>query len=354
MADGIIRRSEANTKALEREKYWERTMSDPSNPANRYRNYLVDVREKERLDAENQRAMALENRKQLGQFDIAKLQDAGQTARSKMAETGLNRRSDVEQANMAKYRGDTIALDRDKLDFGKTQAERSFALDRDKALFEQFATIKGLDNGGLGVDNPGTQGDIMGQWNMFRNNAGGLTNETMDLAIAKKINAAKAKGLSFDKINFTDAERSLLVGGINSSGANTNQNSINRLDWIEGKDGQRRYFDQSGDEVAFNAPSSRSDFSGVPDQLMASHRSGAGAPQAATTQLTASTPSSGLNENAMWPAPVKNRTEHFKQTLENAQDDAAFKRWINSGPNYSRKNMTEQMKRSKYPDYRRY
>lgn len=270
---------------LDSDREWRKRMDQPSQ-YNRYAQHLEDFRKNQMLDAESERAIALENRRQLGQLNITKLQDAGQTARTQMVETGLNRRSDIEQANIMKGRGDTLAFDREKFDFGKTKAERSFAVDRDKALFDQFAKMKGLDNVGLGGNNPGTQGDIMGQWNTFRNNASGMTNQTLDFAIAKKHNDAKAKGLSFDKINFTDAERSRLVGGTNDGGPNANQNSTNRLDWIEGKDGRRRFFNQRGDEVAFNAPSSRSDFSGVSDQLMASHRSGAGAPQVAASGIT--------------------------------------------------------------------
>ena len=274
---------------LDSDRERRKRMDQPSQ-YNRYERHLADFREKEKLDAENQRAMALENMKQRGQLDIAKLQDAGQTSRVKISEAGMNRRSGVEQANMMKYRGDALAFDREKFDFGKTQTERSFALDRDKALFEQFAKIKGLDNVGLGVETPAANGDLMDQWNTFRTNAGGLTNETMDFAIAKKLNNAKAMGIPLEKINFTDAERSRLVGGTNDGGANSGQNMGSSLDWIEGTNGRRRYFDQNGGEVISNAPSSRSDFSGVDNQLMASHRSGVGIQQTERAQTTTGVP----------------------------------------------------------------
>ncbi|MGD9825119.1 hypothetical protein, partial [Desulfobacter sp.] len=135
---------------------------------------------------------------------------------------------------------------------------------------------------GFGAPATSTQVDMMGGWKAFRDTAGGLTNKTMDLAIAKKINDAKAGGIPFEKINFTDAERSRVVGGTNGGGANADPNRGNRLDWIEGKDGRKRYFDQNGREVAFNPPPGRADFSGLPSQLRVSHERGAGATQSAS------------------------------------------------------------------------
>ena len=88
-----------NQQQRESQAWSDRVRNDITNPANRYRNHLEDFRDKKKLDEENQRAMALENRKQLGQFDIAKLQEAGQTARTKMTETGLNRRSEIGRAS---------------------------------------------------------------------------------------------------------------------------------------------------------------------------------------------------------------------------------------------------------------
>ena len=57
-----------------------------------------------------------------------------------------------------------------------------------------------------------------------------------------------------------------------------------------------------------------------------------------------------LTDQKRWPSPVKNRMAHFRHNLNRAQDDTAFKKWLNSGTNYSRKAMTDRMKNKKTPD----
>jgi hypothetical protein len=221
-----------------RREWNERTRNDPTSRAFQQRASMEDFRTNQMKDAENKRALALQEKKNKGLLGVANRNQEGALATANRRQIGETRRKKM-----------TNTLNRDIFNSNATDRDRRFGLDRNNALFERFAKMQGLDSDGeLGGVPSSAPGNTMAAWDTFKKNAGGLSRETLDLSIAKKLQNAKKNGIDIKEIDFTDGELSAMRG--RGQGGNT----TGRMDWIEGKDGRRRFFNERGNETAISTP----------------------------------------------------------------------------------------------------
>ena len=211
-------------------------------------------------EADFRRMMELEGLKQSGatkrtnltnEADYRRqgLMNTGSLERTKLSNTGSLAVAKTRAGESGRQFDMSHSLNRKRNLFDMANEDRKFALNREKETFDQFDAINDMGMDALGGKSTSSFGDRMNSWNTFRENSGGLTKKTIDFAIAKKLSDAKVKGIPVKNINFTDAERESFFSDTKGVGKGTGQRKGNALDWIEGEDGRRRHFNQSGREV---------------------------------------------------------------------------------------------------------
>lgn len=119
-----------------RRDWEERTRNDPTNPANRYRMHLEDFRINQMKDAENKRALALQEKSNQGLLGVEDRRQIGSTKRTGLEQAGMTGRLGMTQAGLNL---------RDKI---------SNALERRRLAGQQFKMLQELDASNLGLEKP--------------------------------------------------------------------------------------------------------------------------------------------------------------------------------------------------------
>ena len=170
-------------------------------------------------------AGALEKTKLTNEADYRRqgLVNTGSLERTKLSNTGSLDVAKTKAGESGRQFDMSHSLKRKRNLFDMTNEDRKFGLNREKETFDQFDAIHDMGTDTLGGKSTSSFGDRMNSWNIFRKNSGGLTKETIDFAIAKKLSDAKAQGIPIKDVKFTDGERESFFSDTKGVGSGAGQ-----------------------------------------------------------------------------------------------------------------------------------
>ena len=304
-----------------------RVYNDPTNPANRYRRSVEEDTVNRMADAENKRKLALVDREQVGRLDVQKVATSGDLKKQALVNRGS-------REDLTLRIGEEGRQFNERLGFERNIKDREFGLQREKDKFDQFAKLRGLDIDGdmmLGQGD-GTKPNLSQDWFKYRESSSGLADKDIGTSIAHTL--ATGGKLSEAQSDWVRAK----AGG----GAASANSSSMRYDTVTREDGTVESYDELGNRVPSQVNENAINRPAIPSTLQSSHTPW-------TPTSTPSGESQPANNGERFRAPVKNRSEHFRNTLRTANDNTKFNEWIHSGTDNSRKAMLDQMKKKKTP-----